>query len=108
MAQVILIGEGEEAPAPPGDLKHFKSKDTLSKFGYKAEEIDNTWFWIAGTEEYFRSSEAKRLNIDPAEVDLANGCFSPGTSNCIPCGHKRCERYHDPDTNLYYCVCRWP
>lgn len=103
---VLIIENPEDIPAPPGDLKFFEGKDLISRFGYKAVEIDGSWFWEAGTENDYRSSEAERLGINKADVDIKVTCYQTSPNSCGGyCGSGFCRLMYQPMNQFYYCGC---
>ncbi len=103
---IEVYRSADDAPAPPGDLEFFTSRDVLSPFGYKALEIDGTWFWVPGTEEEYRNSEGERLGIDPKEVEIRFSCYQTGPKSCGgSCNTGFCRLMFNPAQNFYYCGC---
>ncbi|PTW61327.1 hypothetical protein C8N35_10236 [Breoghania corrubedonensis] len=98
--------DANDAPPPPGGLEFFETKDLISPFGYKAVEIDGTWFWMPGTEEDYRKAESERLRLEPSDVEIRLSCYQTGPKTCGGmCGTGFCRLMFNPAQNFYYCAC---
>lgn len=98
--------DANDLPPPPGDLEFFTTRDVVSPFGYKAVEIDGSWFWMPGTEDDYRKSEAERLEIAPSDVEVRFSCYQTGPKSCGGiCQSGFCRLMFNPAGAYYYCAC---
>jgi hypothetical protein len=103
---VQIFKNAQDVPPPPGGLQFFETKELISRFGFKAVEIDGTWFWEPGTEDDYRKSEAERRGIKKEDVDIMMGCYQTGPRSCGGiCSSGFCTLMYNPSGNYYYCSC---
>jgi len=78
---VEIFKNGEQPPIPEGLKTDF---EVISRFGFKIVNFEGRLVWKAATEEDYRSSEAKRLNIAPTDVE-------PKDYDCNQIGPRQCS-----------------
>ena len=75
-------------------------------YGFKiSKNTSGDPIWIPASEEDYRRSESKRLNIAPDAVPLPFECrmYSPGSCSA-GCSTGFCTSYQDGEGH-YYCAC---
>lgn len=92
----------------PGEVPKFPVPlETMegSKYGWKLAGAGKDAKWMPASEDDFRSSESRRLGIEPSDVDLTRLC-QPSGQFCDPMS---CGAGHlcvlTQNGGHYYCVC---
>ncbi len=109
---ITIFQDGDQLPPLPEGLTDLHFSSLLSPYGFRIVEVNGKPYWVPGTEQDYRESEAKRLNIPPDAViaKTLSGlyCGSDGTRNCLgACGirNHRCTLTHNIEKDYYYCMC---
>lgn len=112
---IRIYEEGDILPALPKGLEEFTAKSLFAPYGFKIVEYDGEPYWVPGTEEDFRRSEATRLGIAPdrveVKIDFSHGppCAMDRPRHCHSLAHCdfnwRCNRLYDDQNRYYYCRC---
>jgi len=105
MNGVRVYKKGKKPPTPKGLKADF---EVISPFGFKVIERDGKPMWAVGSEQDYRASEAKRLGINAADVNVRPGsCYNTGPMTCsFGCsGTYFCKPVLNPKDQHYYCKC---
>ena len=106
---IQIIDEGEKLPDLPKGLK--TDIEAISLFGFKIVEFEGKAMWQAGSEQDYRESEAKRLEISPDDVVIDTLCHQTGPTSCsggcnpMVSPPRTCRLLYNPTGHYYYCSC---
>lgn len=110
---VQMFEDGEDHQIPKGIINVMSG---TSLYGYRVVESPMGLMWVDATEEDYRRSEAKRLNIAPSAVVLpaygdCGGTYPNCQGGCYAGSAPNCYAAKNPSGGHYYCGCHskpWP
>jgi hypothetical protein len=103
-----LFEQDEQRPELPAGLTADLS--VVSRFGFKIGQLDGKPVWEAATEEDYRNAEARRLSVNPEDVQIALECVQTGPFSCAGnCYDGFCKLIYSPTStgDYYYCACTY-